>query len=159
MKGSLRMAVVGVGHHGKHHVRILSAMKGVSLVGVADINDERGSEVAAQYGIKSFLDIGEILNHIDAVVVAVPTNAHMDVALPFLERGIDVLVEKPIAASLLEADKLLSAAKNSDVLLAVGHTERFNPAIAVARSAIDSILDAVPSASRNGISVSKRSAL
>lgn len=132
MKDSLRMAVVGVGHHGKHHVRILSAMKGVSLVGVADINDERGSEVAAQYGVKSFLDIGEILNHIDAVVVAVPTKAHMDVALPFLERGIDVLVEKPISASLLEADKLLSAAKNSDVLLAVGHTERFNPAIAVA---------------------------
>ena len=132
MKRSVRIAVVGVGHHGQHHVRILSEMKGVSLVGVADINDKRASEVAVQYGIKSFLDIREIFDHVDAVVVAVPTSAHVEVALPFLEHGVDVLVEKPITASLLEADQLLSASKDSDVLLGVGHTERFNPAIAVA---------------------------
>lgn len=132
MKRSVQMAVVGVGHHGQHHVRILSEMKGVSLVGVADINDKRVSEVAAKYGVKSFLDVREVINHVDAVVVAVPTSAHVEVALPFLEHGIDVLVEKPIAASLLEADQLLSASKDLDVLLGVGHTERFNPAIAVA---------------------------
>ena len=132
MKRSVRIAVVGVGHHGQHHVRILSEMKGVSLVGVADINDKRASEVAVQYGIKSFLDIREIFDHVDAVVVAVPTSAHVEVALPFLEHGVDVLVEKPITASLLEADQLLSASKDLDVLLGVGHTERFNPAIAVA---------------------------
>ena len=132
MKRSVRIAVVGVGHHGQHHVRILSEMKGVSLVGVADINDKRASEVAVQYGIKSFLDIREVFDHVDAVVVAVPTSAHVEVALPFLEHGVDVLVEKPITASLLEADQLLSASKDLDVLLGVGHTERFNPAIAVA---------------------------
>ena len=132
MKRSVRIAVVGVGHHGQHHVRILSEMKGVSLVGVADINDKRASEVAVQYGIKSFLDIREIFDHVDAVVVAVPTSAHVEVALPFLEHGVDVLVEKPITASLLEADQLLSASRDLDVLLGVGHTERFNPAIAVA---------------------------
>ena len=132
MKRSVRIAVVGVGHHGQHHVRILSEMKEVSLVGVADIDDKRASEVAVQYGIKSFLDIREVFDHVDAVVVAVPTSAHVEVALPFLEHGVDVLVEKPIAASLLEADQLLSASKDSDVLLGVGHTERFNPAIAVA---------------------------
>ena len=124
--------MVGVGHHGQHHVRILSEMKEVSLVGVADINDKRASEVAVQYGIKSFLDIREVFDQVDAVVVAVPTSAHVEVALPFLENGVDVLVEKPIAASLLEADQLLSASKDLDVLLGVGHTERFNPAIAVA---------------------------
>ena len=132
MKRSVRIAVVGVGHHGQHHVRILSEMKGVSLVGVTDINEKRASEVAVQYGIKSFLDIREIFDHVDAVVVAVPTSAHVEVALPFLEHGVDVLVEKPITASLLEADQLLSASKDLDVLLGVGHTERFNPAIAVA---------------------------
>ena len=132
MKRSVRIAVVGVGHHGQHHVRILSEMKEVSLVGVADIDDKRASEVAVQYGIKSFLDIREVFDHVDAVVVAVPTSAHVEVALPFLEHGVDVLVEKPITASLLEADQLLSASKDSDVLLGVGHTERFNPAIAVA---------------------------
>ena len=132
MKRSVRIAVVGVGHHGQHHVRILSEMKGVSLVGVADIDDKRASEVAVQYGIKSFLDIREVFDHVDAVVVAVPTSAHVEVALPFLEHGVDVLVEKPITASLLEADQLLSASKDLDVLLGVGHTERFNPAIAVA---------------------------
>lgn len=132
MKRSVRIAVVGVGHHGQHHVRILSEMKEVSLVGVADINDKRASEVAVQYGIKSFLDIREVFDQVDAVVVAVPTSAHVEVALPFLENGVDVLVEKPIAASLLEADQLLSASKDLDVLLGVGHTERFNPAIAVA---------------------------
>ena len=132
MKRSVRIAVVGVGHHGQHHVRILSEMKEVSLVGVADIDDKRASEVAVQYGIKSFLDIREVFDHVDAVVVAVPTSAHVEVALPFLEHGVDVLVEKPITASLLEADQLLSASKDLDVLLGVGHTERFNPAIAVA---------------------------
>ena len=132
MKRSVRIAVVGVGHHGQHHVRILSEMKEVSLVGVADINDKRASEVAVQYGIKSFLDIREVFDQVDAVVVAVPTSAHVEVALPFLENGVDVLVEKPIAASRLEAEQLLSASKDLDVLLGVGHTERFNPAIAVA---------------------------
>ena len=132
MKRSVRIAVVGVGHHGQHHVRILSEMKEVSLIGVADVNDKRASEVAVQYGIKSFLDIREVFDQVDAVVVAVPTSAHVEVALPFLENGVDVLVEKPIAASLLEADQLLSASKDLDVLLGVGHTERFNPAIAVA---------------------------
>ena len=126
----LRVAVVGVGHLGKHHARILSALDGASLVAVVDKLPARAAEIAAIYGTRALTDSGALLGEVDAVSVAVPTELHRDIALPFLERGIAVLVEKPMARSLGEADEMIAAASASGATLAVGHTERYNPAVA-----------------------------
>ena len=130
---SLRIAVVGVGHLGKHHARILSSLAGVALVAVVDTNRARAAEIASASGTRPVSDYRELLGHVDAVTIAVPTERHCDVALPFLEAGVPVLVEKPMARSLEEADQMIAAAASAGVVLAVGHTERFNPALAVAR--------------------------
>jgi predicted dehydrogenase len=130
---TLRMAVIGVGHLGRHHARILSSLPGVALVAVADTNRARAEEIAAANRTQPAFDAHELLGRVDAVTVAVPTALHRDIALPFLQAGIPVLVEKPMAGSLVEADELIAAAGGADVTFAVGHTERFNPALAVAR--------------------------
>jgi predicted dehydrogenase len=126
----LRVAVVGVGHLGRHHARILSTLEGAQLVAVVDTNAERATAAAASTGAPARADFREILGDVDAVTVAVPTELHREVALPFLERGVAVLVEKPMARSLSEADDLIAAARASGATLAVGHTERYNPAVA-----------------------------
>jgi len=128
----LRIAVVGVGHLGQHHARILASLPDVSLVGVVDTKPGRAAEVGAKYGVAGYLDLEALFGRVDAVSVAVPTAAHVDVALRFIERGVAVLVEKPIAATVAEADRLIAAADARGVVLAAGHTERFNPAVAAA---------------------------
>ena len=130
---SLRLAVIGVGHLGKHHARILSSLPGVELIAVADTNRERASEIAAALGTRAVSDYRDLLGAVDAVTIAVPTEIHRDVALPFLKGGVAVLVEKPMARSLAEADEMIEAAADAGVVLAVGQTERFNPALAAAR--------------------------
>jgi predicted dehydrogenase len=127
---ALRLAVIGVGHLGRHHARIASTLDGVRLTAVVDVRPERAAEVAASTQTMALTDYRELLGQVDAVVVAVPTEAHLAVALPFLESGAGVLVEKPMAQSLGEADALLAAASASGATLAVGHTERHNPAVA-----------------------------
>jgi predicted dehydrogenase len=129
----LRIAVIGVGHLGRHHARILSTLPGVELVAVVDTNRARADEIAAASGTRAVYDVREILDQVDAATVAVPTNWHLDIALPLLERGVHVLVEKPMARSLEEADRMIDAAARMNVRLAVGHTERFNPAVETAR--------------------------
>ncbi len=131
-----RVAVIGVGHLGQHHARIYAAMDGVELVAVADTNRARAGEIAAQHGTRAVADARELLGQVDAVSIAVPTTAHVDVAMPFLERKTAVLVEKPIAASVEEADRLIAAAARHGAVLAAGHTERFNPAVEAARPMI-----------------------
>jgi len=130
---SLRVAVIGVGHLGKHHARILSSLPGAELVAVVDTNHARASEIAAANGTRASFDCRELLGQVDAVTIAVPTERHLEVALPFLEAGVPVLVEKPMARSLEEADRMIAAAAKAGVVLAVGQTERFNPALAAAR--------------------------
>ena len=130
---ALRVAVVGVGHLGKHHARILSAMPDVQLVAVVDTHLGRASEIASEYGTRASMDVRELAGKVDAVTIAVPTELHRGIALPFLAAGIPVLVEKPMARSLAEADEMIAAAAKSGAILAVGQTERFNPAVAVAR--------------------------
>jgi predicted dehydrogenase len=132
MSAALRVAVIGVGHLGQHHARLLAAMPDVELTGVVDTNRQRAEQIAESYHTQPFTAAGDVLGRVDAVVVAVPTVAHVEVARPFLDRGIPVLIEKPMAASLAEADELLARAAASGALLAVGHTERFNPAVAAA---------------------------
>jgi predicted dehydrogenase len=131
-RAPLRVAVIGVGHLGKHHARILSGLDGVALTAVVDRIPERAAEVAAsaRAGTRALTDSRDLLGHVDAITVAVPTELHRDIALPFLERGISVLVEKPMARTLAEADEMIAAAHASGATLAVGHTERYNPAVA-----------------------------
>jgi predicted dehydrogenase len=130
---SLRIAVVGVGHLGKHHARILASLPGVQLTAVVDINKARAEEIAAAHGTRALFDAADLYGRVDAVSIAVPTDQHLAVALPFLRAGVPVLVEKPMARSLAEADEMIAAAEASGVVLAVGHTERFNPAVEAAR--------------------------
>jgi predicted dehydrogenase len=131
---SLRVAVIGVGHLGTHHARILSVLPGVELVAVVDTNRARAEEIAAANNTTAAFDAREIAGRVDAVTIAVPTDVHRDIALPFLHAGVAVLVEKPMARSLAEADELIAAAAKAGATLAVGHTERFNPAVAAARA-------------------------
>ena len=126
----IRAAVIGVGYLGRHHARILATLEDVELVAVVDTNAERAAAAASATGAPAYGDFRDVFTGVDAVTIAVPTELHRDVALPFLERGIAVLVEKPMASSLVEADELLAAARQSGAALAVGHTERYNPAVA-----------------------------
>jgi predicted dehydrogenase len=130
---SLRVGVVGVGQLGRHHARILSTLPDVELVAVVDTNRARAEEIAAAQRARALFDAHDLIGQVDAVTVAVPTGLHRDVALPFLSTGVAVLVEKPMAGNLAEADALMAAAAQSGATLAVGHTERFNPAVAAAR--------------------------
>ena len=130
---SLRIAVIGVGHLGKHHARILSTLPGVTLVAAVDTNRARAAEVATANATEAAFDFRDVMGRVEAVTLAVPTERHLDVALPFLDAGIPVLVEKPMARSLAEADAMIAASAKSGAILAVGHTERFNPAVAAAR--------------------------
>jgi predicted dehydrogenase len=128
----LRVAAVGVGHLGRHHARILSNLPGATLVGVADVKADRAAEIAAACASRPFTDYRDLIGQVDAVSIAVPTNAHLEVASAFLEHGVPVLVEKPLARSVEEADRLIALASSKGAVLAVGHTERFNPAVAAA---------------------------
>jgi predicted dehydrogenase len=134
----MRVAVIGVGHLGRHHARILAAMPGIDLVGVADTNPARAREVAGTHGIAVIDDVASLPGAVDAVVVATPTASHAAVARPFLAAGTAVLIEKPLARTLAEADEIVSLARQRHATLAVGHTERFNPAVAAARPLLTS---------------------
>lgn len=130
----LKLGVVGVGHLGKHHARLLAAMPDVDLVGVADVDEARARAAVEGTRAQAFAEAGGLLGLVDAVTIAVPTAVHLAVARPFLDRGTHVLVEKPIAPSVEEAEQLCSAAARSGAILGVGHTERFNPAFTAARA-------------------------
>lgn len=132
MTPAFRAAVVGVGHFGRHHARILGGAPGVDLVAVVDTDEERARAVASNVGARFASDARAVASEVDGVVVAVPTRDHARVAAPLLEAGVAVLVEKPIATSLDEADRLIGIASASGATLAVGHTERHNPAVAAA---------------------------
>ena len=114
---------------GRHHARILSEMPGVELVAACDADRARADEHAALRGCQALASPEQLPHDLDAVVVATPTSTHRAVALPLLERGVSGLVEKPIAATLADADALLDAATRGGAVLVVGHTERFNPAL------------------------------
>ena len=127
----VRVGVVGVGVLGSHHTRIYSSLPQVKLVGVADPIPERRRELASRYDCRSWPDHGPLLDRVDAVSVAVPTSLHAEVALPFLKRGIHVLVEKPITEDLESARRMVDEARGT--VLHVGHSERFNPAVLAIR--------------------------
>ena len=132
MSDKLRIGVIGVGHLGQHHARLLAGLENVTLAGIVDINASRAQEIAGKYGTRTFAATSDLVGHVDAVTIATPTVTHIDIAMPFIEAGVAVLIEKPLAVGLEEADRLLEAAARTGTIVATGHTERFNPAVAAA---------------------------
>jgi len=128
----LRIAVVGAGHLGKIHARILSGLAEFRLAGIVDPVASSRCEAAAAYHTEAFADCRALLGRIDAAVVAAPTKFHRDVAIELLDAGVHLLVEKPLAATLAEAEELVDAARRRGAILQVGHVERFNPAFTAA---------------------------
>lgn len=126
--GRVRVGVIGVGHLGKHHARLLAGMDDAELVAVADPREAARDEAAEKFGCRAFADFQELDGLVDAVSVVVPTRLHAPVAEFFLERGVDVLVEKPIAPTAEEGRRMCAAAERHGRILQVGHIERFNPA-------------------------------
>lgn len=120
------VGVIGVGNMGQHHTRVFSLMKDVRVVGVADINVERGLDVASRHRVHFYEDYRDLLPHVAAVAIAVPTVLHHEVGMACLEAGVHVLIEKPIAASISEAESLVNRAADCNCILQVGHIERFS---------------------------------
>jgi predicted dehydrogenase len=127
---SLRVAVVGAGHLGRIHAQKLVGMEGVRLVGVTDPVEANRAEVAQAHGVQAFAEHRQLAGLVDAAVVATPTRWHHAVAMDLLNRGIHLLVEKPLAPSEAECAELAAAARSKQLVLQVGHVERFNPALA-----------------------------
>lgn len=121
--------MIGVGSLGQHHARILASLPEAHLTAVVDRDGDRSKEIGSRHAVPALTDIGDLPDDLDAVTVAVPTVSHAEVVGSCLDRGWSVLVEKPMAASLAEAEALVAAGKRSGRLLVVGHTERFNPAV------------------------------
>jgi predicted dehydrogenase len=136
----LRTAVIGVGHLGGQHARIHAALAAEAhsqFVSVCDIDDQRARAVGDEWHVPSTFDWQSLVGKVDAVSLAVPTESHCSIGCALLEAGVHVLVEKPIARNLEEADQMISAAKKGGAILQVGHAERFNPALVALRPQVN----------------------
>ncbi|WP_246237498.1 Gfo/Idh/MocA family protein [Caldichromatium japonicum] len=125
----LRVAVIGVGYLGRFHALIYSRLPEVELVGIVDTDAGRAAAVAAEVGCPVYGDPGVLIDRVDAVSVVVPTTAHLSVARPFLEQGVAVLLEKPIAATRTEGEMIVALARKHGAILQIGHVERFNAGV------------------------------
>jgi len=125
----IRVGVIGVGDFGRNHVRVYHDLPDAEIIGVCDADPERAHQVAQEFGTRAFPEVDQLATHIDAASIAAPTMLHAQIASQLLESGVDILVEKPMAASLGEAGDLIARAKKNNRILQVGHLERFNPAI------------------------------
>ncbi|MDD5679817.1 MAG: Gfo/Idh/MocA family oxidoreductase [Candidatus Omnitrophica bacterium] len=125
----LYTAVIGTGHLGSRHAKVYSGLKNVNLVGVCDINEERGRKTARKHRTSYYSDYHDLFDKVQAVSIAVPTFMHYKIAKDFLNNGTHVLIEKPITKTLKEADELLEIAKKKNLIIQVGHVERFNSAV------------------------------
>jgi UDP-N-acetylglucosamine 3-dehydrogenase len=135
--GPLRVGVIGVGVMGSNHARVFADMPGVKLVGVVDLDSSQRDFVAKALGCAGYDNLDALLDGgVDAVTIAAPTHLHHGMALACISRGVDVLVEKPIASSVEEGREIIAAARRAGVTLMVGHVERFNPAVEAIKNAI-----------------------
>ncbi|MCX5757261.1 MAG: Gfo/Idh/MocA family oxidoreductase, partial [Candidatus Hydrogenedentes bacterium] len=133
----IRVGVVGVGHLGYHHARNYAALEGVALAGVVDTDVERRAKASHDFNAPGFATVAELLAAgVDAVSVAAPTTAHASVTLELLDASVDVLVEKPIAATVAQAETMVAAAADRGRILQVGHIERFNGAVMALMQAV-----------------------
>ena len=129
LKKPIRIGVVGIGHLGKYHLQKYASIPGCRIAGAADIDIARAREASAAYGCPPFSDHRELIGGVDAVSIAVPTESHFAIARDFLKAGVDILLEKPIAATMKEAGELVRLARLKKNVLQIGFVERFNPAI------------------------------
>lgn len=134
---TIRVGVVGVGHLGNFHLQKYQKLSGSKIVGAADTFAERAHKAAETYNCRATTDYHDLIGAVDAVSIAVPTVHHHKIAKVFLEAGVHVLLEKPIAVTLQEADELVSLAEEKGVVLQIGFVERFNPAIIALKSVLD----------------------
>jgi len=123
----IRCGVVGVGSLGQHHARIYASLPGAELAGIFETDSARASEICAKFNCRRFASLDELGGECDAASVVVPTDRHAEVALPLLAKGCHLLIEKPLCASLAEAEQVLAAAQRHRCLVQVGHVEHFNP--------------------------------
>ena len=128
----IKIAVVGVGSLGQHHARILSTHENAELVGVVDADDKRGEAIAKKCNTVNFTDVKDVIGKIQAAVISVPTPYHYDIAKQLLQNGIHCLVEKPFTETVEQSTELIRIARDKNLVLQVGHVERFNPAIIAA---------------------------
>jgi predicted dehydrogenase len=136
----IRAGVIGVGHMGRYHVGVYSEIPDVRLMGIADINESRGKEIAEKYNTAFHKDYKDLFGKVDVVSIAVPTSQHYKTAKDFLEAGIHVLVEKPLTKSIEDARKLFEIAEKKNLTLHVGHVERFNGAVHELKKIVDNPL-------------------
>ena len=136
-KPKIRCGVVGVGSLGQHHARIYASLPRVEFVGIFESNDARAAEICAKFNCRRFATLEALGDACDAVSVVVPTDRHAEVALPLLARKTHLLIEKPICASLEEAEQVLAAARQHGCLVQVGHIEHFNPVMAFLEKQVD----------------------
>ncbi len=129
MRDRVKIAVIGVGYLGTQHTRILSYLENAELVGVVDIDYDKAMQIGNRHGVKYFRDYREVIDLIDAAVVATPTSEHYSIAKDLIMQGKAVLVEKPITETVEQGEKLVKIAKEKNIILQVGHLERFNPAV------------------------------
>jgi predicted dehydrogenase len=124
----VKIGVVGVGHLGDHHARIVSQIPDAELIGVVDLDHEKAKRIAQKYKTRYFEKLDDLLTETNAISLVVPTTVHYPLALMILERGKDLLIEKPVTETVLQADELINLAQTKNLILQVGHIERFNPA-------------------------------
>ena len=132
-----KIAVIGVGYLGKFHVEKFAKHENVELVGVVDIDKNNAENIATKFNTVAYTDYKELLGKVNAASIVVPTNMHYQVAKDFLEYGADVLIEKPMTTTIEEADELIEIANKRNLIIQVGHLERFNPALVTLRDIID----------------------
>src|SRR5262245_29661408 len=137
MTAKIKTAVIGVGHLGQAHARVYASLEQVELVAVCDTNENRGRAIAERHATCFIHNYRELLGEVEAVSVATPTVNHHEITRAFLETGVDVLVEKPIAHTLDEADEMIRIAESKNLVLQVGHIERFNPAFVALQTRIE----------------------
>lgn len=125
----LKAAVIGVGHMGRNHARVYTEMDSTELVAVVDIDDDRARTMADTYNVAPYTDVTDVIDKIDIASIAVPTIAHLDIAAPLIQAGKAVLIEKPLASSVDHGRRILELARKHNVVVQVGHTERFNPVV------------------------------
>jgi predicted dehydrogenase len=133
----MKAAVIGVGYLGRFHAQKYASIDGVDLIGVCDANAEQAQKVAQELNTVAYTDYKELIDKVDLVSIVVPTQLHFEVAKEFLQKGIHILLEKPITTTVAQADELIEIAKKNKAILQVGHLERFNPALMALSDKLD----------------------
>jgi predicted dehydrogenase len=133
----MKVAVIGVGYLGRFHAQKYASIKAINLIGVCDASAEQAQKVAQELNTVAYTDYKELIDKVDLVSIVVPTQLHFEVAKEFLQKGVHILLEKPITTTVAQADELIEIAKKTKAVLQVGHLERFNPALMALSDKLD----------------------